>query len=145
MRTTAEAEIEQMIAIEPDKACYFILLARKYQAKYGVVIPDPASDMTDDNAREVLEDYESDPVDQELKDFLGGLNVDEMASLLALMWIGRGDYAKEQWDEALDEARRIEDAKAPEYLISTPLAPDYVEETLTGYGYSCEEMDRDHL
>lgn len=61
--------------------------------------------------------------------------------LLALTWLGRGDYSKEDWREALKEARRIHDEKETDYLIGTPLLADYLEEGLSQLGYSIEDFE----
>ncbi|WP_119461791.1 DUF3775 domain-containing protein [Rhodospirillaceae bacterium SYSU D60014] len=134
-----------MIAIDPEKACYFIIKARQFQAKTGVVEPDPGSNVSDDDFREILEDYGSDPVQIEMRSFLESLNEEETASLLALMWIGRGDYTKDEWETVLEEAKQIENDQAPDYLIGTPLVADYMEEALSALGYSCGDLETDHL
>ena len=61
--------------------------------------------------------------------------------LLALTWLGRGDYSKEDWREALKEARRIHDEKETDYLIGTPLLADYLEEGLSQLGYSIQDFE----
>ena len=56
-------------------------------------------------------DAEVPPVDED-----SGSNPSDDADrieLLALTWLGRGDYSQEEWREALEEARRIHDEKEP--------------------------------
>jgi hypothetical protein len=60
---------------------------------------------------------------------------------LALTWLGRGDYGKEDWREVLEEACRIHDEKETEYLVGTPLLADYLEEGLSQLGYSIEDFE----
>lgn len=134
-----------MIAINPEKACYFIIKARQFQAKAGVVEPDPGSNASDDDFRGILEDYESDPVLIEMRSFLESLNKEEIASLLALMWIGRGDYTADEWETVLEEAKQVVDDQASGYLIGTPLVADHMEEALSALGYSCADLETDHL
>lgn len=62
----------------------------------------------------------------------------EKVELLALMWLGRGDFSKEEWRDALDEAGRAHDEKTTEYLVGTPLLADYLEEGLLQLGYTIE-------
>jgi hypothetical protein len=57
---------------------------------------------------------------------------------VALMWLGRGDYDLEEWEDALEQARESWSAHTAEYLIATPLVADYLEEGLSMHGYSCE-------
>jgi hypothetical protein len=60
---------------------------------------------------------------------------------LALTWLGRGDYTKDEWRDALEEARRIHDEKEAQYLIGTPLLADYLEEGLSQLGYSLQDFE----
>ena len=78
---------------------------------------------------------------QELVDAINGLNDPERIELLALTWLGRGDYAKEEWRDAVEEARRIHDEKETQYLVGTPLLADYLEEGLSQLGYSLEDCE----
>jgi hypothetical protein len=129
------------LAIDPDKVCYLITLARQFQAKVEPVEVDPGSNMADDGFREILEDYADDPVVVEMRQFLTDLNVEEYRNLLAVMWIGRGDFDAEGWDDALTEAEAVRTERGPDYLIGTPLLSDHLEEGLEELGYSCEETD----
>ncbi len=94
-----------MLEIDPTKVCFIIVKAREFDAKTEVVEPDPGSNPADDGGRAVLEDYPDDPVYEELERLIGSLNEDEQANLVALAWLGRGDYTSEEWDEALATAR----------------------------------------
>jgi len=67
------------------------------------------------------------------------LEPDQLLELVALMWLGRGDYDAEQWDEACSAAQDRKTQRTAEYLISTPLVADYLEEGLDLLGYDCEE------
>jgi pyruvate-formate lyase-activating enzyme len=89
----------------------------------------------------VLEASADNPTYQELVDAINGLSDLERIELLALTWLGRGDYAKEEWREVLEEARRIHDEKETDYLIGTPLLADYLEEGLSQLGYSLEDFE----
>jgi DNA-directed RNA polymerase subunit K/omega len=133
------------LGISADKVCFLIVRARQFQAKVEPVVADPGTNMTDDGFREVLEDLADDPVIQEMRQFIEGLNEEEYTNLLALMWLGRGDYAKEEWNDILAEARTVEDERGPDYVIGTPLLADYLEEALDQLGYSCEDTERGRL
>lgn len=129
------------LAIARDKVCYLITLARQFQVKVEPAEADPGSNMADDGFREVLEDYADDPVVIEMRQFLGDLNVEEYRNLLALLWVGRGDFGAEEWDEALTEAEALRAERGPNYLIGTPMLSDHLEEGLEELGYRCEETD----
>jgi hypothetical protein len=102
---------------------------------------DSGSNPSDDADRDVLEASADNPTRQELVDAINGLGDPERIELLALTWLGRGDYSKEEWREALEEASRIHDEKETDYLIGTPLLADYLEEGLSQLGYSLEDFE----
>ena len=74
-------------------------------------------------------------------DALNGLSELERIELLALTWLGRGDYSKEEWPQALREARRTHDEKETDYLVGTPLLASYLEEGLSQLGYSIDDFE----
>jgi hypothetical protein len=129
------------LGIDPEKVCYLVTLARQFQVKVAPVEPSPGSNMSDDGFREALEDYGDDAVMTEMRQFLAGLNVEEYRSVLALLWLGRGDYDKREWDEALTEAETLRSERGPDYLIGTPLLSDHLEEGLNQLGYGCANTD----
>lgn len=128
-----------------DKVCYIIIKAREFDVKEEPPDEEPGSNPADDQEREVLADYADDATYQELKAFLDGLNRDEFVDLLALVWIGRGDYSADEWNDVVKEARGILDKKAPEYLLGIPLLADFLEEGLNELGLSCEDVEIEHL
>jgi hypothetical protein len=129
-----------MLELSLDKVCFIVLKAREFHAKEEVVIPEEPSSPTDDWALQILADQRDDPSYQELKYLIDSMDEEEQVNLVALMWLGRGDYSTDEWEEALSEARDRLSAHTAEYIISTPLIADYLEEGLSAFGYSCEEV-----
>jgi len=70
------------------------------------------------------------------------LNADEQATLIALAWIGRGDYEPDEWGEALHQARERSDDDAATYLTSLDLLGDLLAEGLSAFGIVVEEIER---
>ena len=140
-----------MIETDPAKLCFVVIKAREVHAKVEVENPvepenrETASDAVDDGFRAILEDYASDATYQELKEFLDGLNADERIEILALVWLGRGDYTIEDWDQALKDAAGSANQSETEYLMGTPLLADYLEEGLSLHDISCGDESRAHL
>ena len=123
------------LRISPDKVCYVIAKAREFDVK---VAPEELEDDEDDVER-ILEDYADDPTFDELKGFLETLNDDELADLLALMWLGRGDdWSIDDWHELLAEVRDVRERHTVDYLLGTPMLADYLDEGLAAFGHSCE-------
>lgn len=130
-----------MLALSLEKLAYIIIKAREYDAEVPAVDFESDSNPADDLERDGLEDTPGNPAHDELVSAIDTLNDDERIELLALAWLGRGDYGKEEWPAALAEARRIHDQKETEYLLGTPLLADYLEEGLSQLGYSIENYE----
>ena len=130
-----------MLTIPIEKLAYIITKAREYDAEVPPVDEDSGSNPSDDADRDVLEESPDNPTRQELADALDSLGEPERIELLALTWLGRGDYTKEEWRDALKDARSIHDRKETSYLIGTPLLGDYLEEGLSQLGYSIEDYE----
>jgi hypothetical protein len=128
-----------MLSISLEKLAFIVEKARQYDAEVPVDSDyEEGSDAADDDEREVLLDTPDNPTEQELRDAIDGLNVDEREELLALMWLGRGDYDAQSWAEALRQARDSRTSTETEYLVGTPLLGDYLEEGAEALGLSLE-------
>ena len=78
-----------------------------------------------------------------LPGMIADLNVDEQAALIALTWVGRGDYTAEEWPQAWRLAReRNADASAPAYLTGTEMLGDLLSEGLATMGRPAEDEPR---
>jgi len=130
-----------MLTIALEKLAYIITKAREFDVEVPPVDEDSGSNPSDDAEWDVLEATADNPTYQELVDAINSLGDPERIELLALTWLGRGDYSKEDWREVLEEARRIHDKKETDYLIGTPLLADYLEEGLSQLGYSIEDLE----
>ena len=130
-----------MLTNSLEKLAYIIVKAREYDAEVPSTDPDSGSNPADDADLDVLEDTPENPTYQELTAAISSLSDLERAELLALMWLGRGDYSKDEWREALVQAREIHDEKETDYLVGTPLLADYLEEGLSQLGYSIEDYE----
>ncbi len=132
-----------MLTIPLDKLAYIIEKAREYDAEVPVDDGESeGSNAIDDEERQILEEEPGNPTEEELRDAIDGLNLDEREELLALMWLGRGDYDAKSWREALRDARRTVTASETEYLLGTPLLADYLEAGADLLGLSLEEFER---
>lgn len=128
-----------MLDLNPDIVCAIILRAREFQAKEDVVIPEQKFSPTDNWALQILADHADDLSYREVKALIDDLEPDQQASLMALMWVGRGDFDIEEWDLALEEAAHTLDDRVAEYLMATPMVADYLDDALSLFGYDCEE------
>jgi Protein of unknown function (DUF3775) len=141
METTPQIELSTSL----EKLAFLVIKAREFDGKVEPIEPDPGSNPSDDDEREVLEDYAGDPTYEELVDALENLNEDELVEVMALVWMGRGDYEPEDWEDALAEARETRNERAVQYLVGTPNLADELEEGLSKLGISLEDIEREHL
>ena len=80
--------------------------------------------------------------EQELRDAIDGLGDPERQELLALIWLGRGDYDADSWPEALRQAGETTIANVTDHLVGTPLLGDYLEEGASSLGLSLSDFER---
>ena len=130
-----------MLTIPLEKLAYIVTKAREFDAEVPPVDEDSGSNPSDNAERDVLESGANNPTFQELTDAIDSLSDWERVELLALTWLGRGDYTKEEWRDVLEEAHRVHDERETQYLVGTPLLADYLEEALSQLGYSLEEFE----
>jgi len=116
-----------------DKVSFIILKAREYDAKEGDSDPDEGSNAIDDGQADILTDNGEDPVREELMGAIRSLNEDERMRLVALAWVGRGTYTKEEWREAIATAKSEHSRRTAEYLLTMPLLGDYLEDWLAQF------------
>jgi len=128
-----------MLELNPEIICSVIRAAREFQAKEAVVIPEVPNAPSDDWALQVLADHVDDLSLQEVRALIEDLEPGQQASVVALMWIGRGDFGVDEWNDAYAEAKEHWNERTAEYLMATPLVADYLDEALAEMGYGCEE------
>jgi len=131
-----------MDAIAADTVCHIIEKARAFDAQVEPEIEEDedASNPVDDEDMAALEGHGENATEEELHEIIEGLNVDARAELVALAWIGRGDFTGEQWRDALGEARDRANDRTAEYLLGLPMLGDYLEEGLAALGYDCADV-----
>lgn len=128
-----------MLDLNPETVCYIIDKAHEFHVKEEVTIPEPPTSPTDDWAIQVLADHEDDFTYQELVGAINDLEPDQQVELVALMWLGRGDYEVDTWSSAVEAAGESWTPRTAQYLISTPMVADYLIEGLDLLGFSCDE------
>jgi hypothetical protein len=131
------------LTINRDTIAFIIVKAREFDAKVEPVEPDPGSNAADDAEREILEDYADDATFAELREAIEDLNEDDVVDLIAIAWIGRGDFDRDEWEEARALARERHRGRSASYLLGMPALGDYIEEGLAELGITgIEPEDR---
>ncbi|WP_274630597.1 DUF3775 domain-containing protein [Arvimicrobium flavum] len=135
-------EKEWELTIGPDTVRLFVLKAKAISAAMNSDYDDGSEHEIeiDDRSRDshlhdgLAEEEEQDLTERELRELINDLNVDEAAELVALVWIGRGDFEATEWPEALAEARQRSNRKTAQYLLGMPMLGDWLEEGLEAIG-----------
>jgi hypothetical protein len=126
------------LRISSEKVCALIEAGRELAGK----VPSTAGDRTttgDDSKLVTLEDYPGyDDRRRETVEFIAGLNVEEQTDLLALIWLGRGDYDIDEWDDAVAEAEARIAARDPDYMIGDAALPEYLGDALNAFDMTCD-------
>ena len=131
------------LTISAEKAFYIIVKAREFDEEVAPTDSNSGSNPTDDRDVDVLESDGDNPTLQELEGALATLNIDEQLDLLALTWLGRGDFPS--FEQARQQADDVRDKHIPSYLIGTPKLGDYLEEGLARLGVSLEGFELNRL
>ncbi|MEL6642327.1 MAG: DUF3775 domain-containing protein [Pseudomonadota bacterium] len=84
------------------------------------------------------------PESAHLHDYISGLNDDEKANLVALMWVGRDSFDATEFEEAKATARAEATAPTEDYLSGIPELPDYLEDGLEAMGVNVADAE-DHF
>lgn len=131
------------LTITPDSAFAILLKAREFDVKVTGTDPDSGSNPSDDGSVDALEFAPGDDTQHELFSAIRDLNDDEQLDLLALIFLGRGDFTLKEWSAARQAAGDIGRDKTPRYIAQIPLVSNYLEDGLSQFNLSIQDyLDR---
>ncbi|MEZ5829649.1 MAG: DUF3775 domain-containing protein [Dongiaceae bacterium] len=130
-----------MLTIPLEKLAFIIEKAREFDVEVAPVNENERTDGDDEDVAGILDETRSNPTYQELVGSIDTLNDDERDEIVALTWLGRGDFSKNEWKSAIEAARERHNGREADYLAGTPLLADYLEEGVSQLGYSLEEFE----
>jgi len=133
------------LSISPEKVAYLIIKTREFDVQDANSDPDSGSNAIDDGMTDVLEDHGDNPVRQEIRAFVGALDIDEKADLIALMQLGREDGTMEEWEAMRAQGLREHGGRVAAYLLGQPMVSDYLEDGLDQLGISIAEFEKGRL
>ncbi|MBZ9678494.1 DUF3775 domain-containing protein [Mesorhizobium sp. ES1-1] len=130
------------LSIGPDTVRLFILKAKGLSAAINEDYADGAEHEVELDAEShvshhhdgLAEESSENLAEEELRELINDLNVDEAAELIALAWLGRGDYDAAEWSDAVSAARERGNRYTAKYLLGMPLLADLLEEGLEQIG-----------
>ena len=121
-----------------DDAFFILLRAREFDdgiSLADLIVHDPeAAQPADDD----------DEIEAELAAAVGALDDDALTDLVALIWIGRGDFAADEWTQARRAAVEFGRERAPDYVAGLPLVSDYLEQGLSAFGHTLAHYVETH-
>ena len=133
-----------MLEMEPETVYLLILKSREFDEMDAPgETPGQDDSLAERQIDRGMNYFDGDPIAQEIKDAIDSLNEDHQAELVALTWLGRGDFTAGEWPEALRMARERRTNPTSEYLLGTPMLGDYLEEGLVALGYTVEDLEPD--
>lgn len=77
----------------------------------------------------------------EMRGFIDRMDEEEQAALVTVMWIGRGAFDVDDWDEAFATAMNEATTPTADYLIGTPHLADHLESGLEALGISATDEE----
>ncbi|MHB2264169.1 DUF3775 domain-containing protein [Aliihoeflea sp. PC F10.4] len=130
------------LTIDPETVRLFVLKARAISAalsddydaghEHEVELDDQSRDSHSHDG--LAEEEEENLTESELRALIEDLNVDEAADLLAITFIGRGDFEPDEWEQAVSEARPRINKRLAAYFLSMPMLGEWLEEGLEKIG-----------
>ena len=132
------------ITLDPALAYRIAELAREFATEGDtpdVSDPDLESDSGDEpilDVEHMLEedrDVAVDPIENELRSMIDGLNIDAQKDLLALIWLGRDGGSDKDFHSIRRQATETSNLHVAQYVEETPLVSDYLIEGLLALGY----------
>lgn len=125
-----------MLNIDTKTICDILDKSRQFQAKEDISFPEETAD---EDPMYVLADYSDDPVYQDAIAVINNLSDAQQATLVALMYLGRGDYSLEEWPQAYKFAEDEMTDHTGQYLLSHPYLAEYVEQAMDLLGINFRE------
>ena len=128
-----------MIDVNTETVRRLIALARTVHAQEEVVIPEDSSNPSGDWGAQVLASHADDLSRDEFLSIVADLEPDQQQQLVAMMWLGRGDFAAEEWDAAVEQAVDLWRDGTGAYLLSHPMLSGELEAALEALDLGTEE------
>jgi len=124
-----------MIDINTDTVRRLVLLAREIHTQDAVVIPEDDANPSGDWGMQILAAHQDDLSAQEFRSIVSDLEPDQRRQLVALAWVGRGDFGAEEWDDAVVQTEDRESEETAAYLLSHPMLADELQGGLAALGF----------
>ena len=88
---------------------------------------------------------ELDRAEGELRAFIDRMNEEAQAALVAVMWIGRESFMRDELGDAIATAKAEATAPTVDYLLGSPHLSDHLENGMEELGISLSDEEDDLL
>ncbi len=131
------------LTIDPATVRIFIDKAKAIAADLDLENLDQSADTIEFDAERLedshhhdglAEEETEDLTGEELRELIDDLNTDEAAGLVAIAWVGRGDFEATDYPNAFNEARERAEGSTSTYLMGMPLLAEHLESGLDALG-----------
>lgn len=126
------------LRLSSDDAFFILLRAREFDDVIDL------ADLVADEPALIAASAEDDEVEAELAAAIGALDDDALIDLVALVWIGRGDFLAGEWTQARQAAVELGREHAPSYVAGLPMVSDYLEQGLSAFGHTLAHYVETH-
>ncbi|MEM8871141.1 MAG: DUF3775 domain-containing protein [Pseudomonadota bacterium] len=113
-----------------------IVKLRVIMAREAELMPRAGGNASDDEVSASLQEHPGDLLDEELRKEFEALSNQQLVELVALMWVGRGDFEADEWDEAVALAEERHVGPTSQYLMTHPHVADHIATGLEALGHS---------
>jgi len=131
-------EPSNLLQVNPDVIQRLVDLARQIDSREFTGIPEDPEVQAGSAEVVALTEQEFDSTADEFRSIINDLDPEQQQQVVALFRLGRGDYAYEEWEDALAEAREDWNVNTADYLLGHPMLSDYLTSGMILHGYSVE-------
>jgi hypothetical protein len=128
-----------MIDVSTETVQRLAALAREIHAGDAVTVPEDAVNPSGDLAVQAITGQARDMCTAEFRSIVDDLEPDQQQQVVALTWLGRGDFSAEEWDEARELAEQRWSEETADYLLAHPMLAEELAAGLDALGYETEE------
>ena len=127
MKTVETGPRVENFSISEESLAAIILEARAFEEVVPETDVEDGADELDERDAPQHDDGHGNPARKVLMETISSMSEDEQETLVALTWLGRGDFDVEEWAEARKMATDRDNGDVATYLSGIPMLADYLE------------------
>ncbi|MAK60445.1 MAG: hypothetical protein CMK09_05665 [Ponticaulis sp.] len=139
MKTVETGPRVENFPVSEDSLAAIIQEARAYEEIVPETDVEDGADELDERDAPPHDEGLGHPERQVLMEAIRALSMGRQEALVAVCWIGRGDYEAEEWDEALKFAAERDNGNVAGYLAGIPMLADYLEAGAAALGINLSD------